>query len=317
MNGLNAVKVAASRRGRKTRRRPLPGLALLIIAACGGSEPDVADVVDSETTATPSTQTADSAPAADDVAAAVSVVRDYYAAIDAGEYERAYLLWGDSGRASNQTLEEFRAGFENTASTAVTIGQPGRVEGAAGSRFIEIPVEITATTREDSTQRFAGTYVLRRVVVDGATVEQRRWHLFSADIAACPGECARPETGDDVAEVTRVVRAFGARLRLVSTLGPPEDASREIRNEYSPFVTPRLLEDWIENPAAAPGRQVSNPWPRGIDVAEVSGSGDVRTVSGTVALVTTADTAQVVEREPVTIEVVRSGDRWRIGSVTR
>jgi hypothetical protein len=290
--------------------------SVFLLAACGDPGQGTEDVGNTASTSQPA-DTGDASPVADDVAAAVTVLRGYYAAIDAGEYERAYLLWGDSGRSSNQSLEEFRDGFGDTASTEVVVGEPGRVEGAAGSRFIEIPVEIVAVDRSGGTQRFAGSYVLRRVVVDGATEAQRRWHLFSADLAACPGECVPADRNDDVAEVTALVREFGRRLRLVSTLGPREEASRAVREQYAPFVTPALLESWAENPAGAAGRVVSNPWPRGIDVAEVSGSGDVRTVSGTVALVATADTAQVLEREPVTIEVVRSGGRWRIASVTR
>jgi hypothetical protein len=31
-------------------------------------------------------------------------------------------------------------------------------------------------------QHFTGRYTLRRVVVDGATAEQRRWHFYSAEL---------------------------------------------------------------------------------------------------------------------------------------
>src|SRR3546814_2933733 len=37
---------------------------------------------------------------------AVAVIGDYYAAIDAGSYARAYALWSDGGRASKQRSEE-------------------------------------------------------------------------------------------------------------------------------------------------------------------------------------------------------------------
>ncbi len=287
-------------------------LTLIFVTACGGSEPEIPNV---EAGAGSTGAVRDTSPDESDVAAAASVIRGYYDAIDSGDYERAYLLWGDSGRASNQTFDEFRAGFANTESVALTIGQPGQVEGAAGSRFLEIPVEIMAVTRSDSVQRFAGRYVLRRVVVDGATEAQMRWHLSSATLEPCPGECGA--SGEEAGDVEMVVRGFGERLRLVSTLGPREDAARAIREHYAPFVTPELLERWVQNPAGAPGREVSNPWPRGIDVVDVAGTDDVKTVSGTVALVTTSDTTQVVERDPVTIQLVRSGDgRWRISSVT-
>jgi hypothetical protein len=117
---------------------------------------------------------------------AVAVVRAYYAAIDRGDYARAYRLWGDGGAASRQTFEEFRDGFAQTADVEVETGRPGRIEGAAGSRYIEIPVSIAAVQRDGTKQRFEGTYVLRRSEVDGATPEQRTWRLYTARIRAVP-----------------------------------------------------------------------------------------------------------------------------------
>ncbi len=130
-----------------------------------------------------------STPGADEGAASeaasptpTEVVRRYYEAINARDYGRAYALWGDGGRASGQTLEVFEAGYAQTDSVEVRIGQPGRVEGAAGSRYVDVPVEIWAKTRTGRVQRFAGTYTLRRAVVTGASAADRRWHLASADI---------------------------------------------------------------------------------------------------------------------------------------
>jgi hypothetical protein len=117
-----------------------------------------------------------------DAAAATRVIEQYYEAIDARDYPRAWSLWSDSGRASGQTLSEFGAGFAETSSVRVDVGAPGRIEGAAGSRFVSVPVTIEAI---DSAGRrsFAGTYTLRRSVVDGATREQRSWRIHSAEIA--------------------------------------------------------------------------------------------------------------------------------------
>ena len=113
---------------------------------------------------------------------ALDIIREYYAAINAGDHRKAYELWSGKGEASKQTYEEFRGGFANTASVEVEMGGPGRTEGAAGSRFIEVPVRITAKTRDGQIQRFSGKYTLRRAVVDGATAEQRAWRIYSADI---------------------------------------------------------------------------------------------------------------------------------------
>lgn len=122
------------------------------------------------------------APAEPAPADAVAVVQAYYAAIAAQQYPRAYALWSGGGDASGQTAQQFAGGFADTASVSAEVGAPGRVGAAAGSRYIEIPVSITATRRDGSVHRYAGAYTLRRAVVDGATDEQRAWRIASADL---------------------------------------------------------------------------------------------------------------------------------------
>lgn len=122
----------------------------------------------------------DQASAEPTVADAVGVVREYYRSIDALDYAHAWSLWSDGGRSSGQTPQQFADGFANTAHVTVEIGAPGDVGAAAGSRYIQVPVVIDALQRDGSTQRYAGTYTLRRAVVDGATAEQRAWRIGSA-----------------------------------------------------------------------------------------------------------------------------------------
>lgn len=118
---------------------------------------------------------------------AVSLIDAYYAAINGRDYDRAYRYWSGDGSASGQSLDQFRKGFADTAAVEIRTGTPGRIDPAAGSRYIEIPIEITATTTAGKTQHFRGHYVLRRSVVDGATAEQRQWHFASAKIARVGG----------------------------------------------------------------------------------------------------------------------------------
>jgi hypothetical protein len=113
---------------------------------------------------------------------AVAVVRGYYAAINGGDFARAYVLWSDGGRASGQSPQQFADGFASTTGVAAEIMAPGRVDAATGSRYIEVPVALTATQRDGSQRRYVGAYVLRHAVVDGATPEQRAWRITSADI---------------------------------------------------------------------------------------------------------------------------------------
>ncbi|MCL1635206.1 hypothetical protein M2650_11280 [Luteimonas sp. SX5] len=113
---------------------------------------------------------------------AIAVVRDYYDSINSGSFARAYSLWSDGGRSSGQSPEQFAAGFAETAKVDVEIQQPGRVDAAAGSRYIEVPVAISATRKDGSVRKYVGAYTLRRAVVDGASAEQRAWRIGSADI---------------------------------------------------------------------------------------------------------------------------------------
>jgi hypothetical protein len=112
----------------------------------------------------------------------VAVVRDYYAAIRAHDFLRAYRMWETSGQRNVRSYAQFASGFDSTETVDVKTGAAGRVEGAAGSRYVTVPVEIDSRLRNGTRQKFTGTYTLRRVVVPGASVAQRRWHLYAASI---------------------------------------------------------------------------------------------------------------------------------------
>jgi hypothetical protein len=120
----------------------------------------------------------------DNATAAANVVRQYYSAIAGHDYDRAYALWEQSGRASGKTRADFAAGFARTAQVDVTISGTVRVEGAAGSQYATVPVVVDAVRSGGERQRFTGTYTLRRSMVDGATRAQRAWHIYTADLTS-------------------------------------------------------------------------------------------------------------------------------------
>jgi hypothetical protein len=134
--------------------------ALLTIAGCGDNKSIALD-----TTVTPA-----------------QVVRGYYDAIQARNFDSAYSLWGQSGQASGKTRSAFAAGFGQTAQAHATVSDSVKIEGAAGSQYATVPVSVDAILRNGASQHFQGTYTLRRAMVDGATPEQRRWHIYSADL---------------------------------------------------------------------------------------------------------------------------------------
>ena len=118
--------------------------------------------------------------------AALAVLRGYYAAINARDYPRAYAAWGNDGPPGRPTPAEFAKGYANTDSVELTLGAPGRVEGAAGSRYLSVPVTIRAFERGNRLTTFEGRYTLRRSVVPGAGDASRRWHLYQATLHARP-----------------------------------------------------------------------------------------------------------------------------------
>jgi hypothetical protein len=121
----------------------------------------------------------DDGPGAD---AALQVLDAYYEAINAGRHDRAYALWSGRGTASGQSPQQFADGFDDTREVEVELLAPGRIEAAAGSRYIQVPVAVRATRDDGSVHHYAGTYTLRRAVVDGASAEQRAWRIDAADL---------------------------------------------------------------------------------------------------------------------------------------
>ena len=119
--------------------------------------------------------------------AARKVVERYYVELDSGHYEVAYQLWRGDGSSSGKTLQDFTAGFADTAHTSVVTDAPTDEEGAAGSLYVTIPVKVTAMLKDGTRKQYAGKYVMHRCNdVDGCTLEQRRWHINSASLRVAP-----------------------------------------------------------------------------------------------------------------------------------
>ncbi|HEX2162385.1 MAG TPA: hypothetical protein VHM02_00400 [Thermoanaerobaculia bacterium] len=332
------IESLARRRRRAAPPALLLALALVPLACGGGEEPEGYEIVELSTDLAESASPAEPAPAAtveppelDTSEAAVATLAEYYQAIAAGQYARAYSLWRGGGEASGQSFEEFRAGFADTERVSIEIGAAGRVEGAAGSRYVEIPVTLSATLADGTAQCFRGTYALRRSVVPGATADERLWRLHSADLAPCdpaavdgapPGDGGAGDEAPAAAPpaVVALVTRLGERLDQVSLLAPPETLAQQIRAEYGPLVTPDLLARWLAAPTEAPGRQTSSPSPDRIEVLEVTPEGDGYTVRGEVVSLTSVERAEggAAQREPVEIAVVPDGaGGWRIAGYQR
>jgi len=113
---------------------------------------------------------------------AVAVIQSHYKAINEERYQDAYADWESEGKASGKSFLAFLNGYAQMDKVDVTTGTPGPIEGAAGSRSIIVPVEVTAHRQNGGQDRFTGTYTLRYNVVEGAKSKQRRWQLYSSKL---------------------------------------------------------------------------------------------------------------------------------------
>ena len=114
---------------------------------------------------------------------AANVVQTYFALLSERKYEEARKLWSDGGKASGMDAAAFAASFANYDSYNAQIGAPGRIEGAAGSLYVEVPVVIFGRLKSGQPVHMNGTMTLRRVNdVPGSTEEQRLWRIASSSV---------------------------------------------------------------------------------------------------------------------------------------
>ena len=73
--------------------------------------------------------------------AAVAVLTDYFRLIGEKKYVAAHGLWS----ADELSDGAFAARFARYLTYRAEIGRPGRIEAAAGSLYVEIPVTVTGT----------------------------------------------------------------------------------------------------------------------------------------------------------------------------
>ncbi|KQM96597.1 hypothetical protein [Sphingomonas sp. Leaf25] len=125
--------------------------------------------------------------------AAVTVLRDYFAALSGRRYAEAYRLWNGRGEAAGMSARAFADSFANYDEYRATIGTPGRIDAGAGQRYIDIPVRVTGRLRDGTPVVLEGPVTLHRTGdIDGATAEQRSWRISASALKPRPtGDAAR------------------------------------------------------------------------------------------------------------------------------
>jgi len=117
-----------------------------------------------------------------------------------------------------------------------------------------------------------------------------------------------------VAKIENVVEGLGSVLQKVSLQGPEEEVKKSMQENYSAYVTPELLEKWIQNPLKAPGRLTSSPWPERIEIKNVERlAEEAYKVEGEIIEVTNAAKEnEVAARRPVTFVLENIEGKWLI-----
>ncbi|MBX5477046.1 MAG: hypothetical protein IRZ18_08000 [Clostridia bacterium] len=157
--------------------------------------------------------------------------------------------------------------------------------------------------------------------------------LMGVTLMACAGGGNGPRPGDtgqspaisenseeaDAQAVRTLVEGFGQQLQNVSLLAPEDVVSKAMEENYSEFVSPELLAEWQRDPAKAPGRLTSSPWPDRIEIKSIEKRSESSyEVKGDVIEVTSVEKANggVAARRPITLVATKADEGWRIDAVT-
>ena len=151
--------------------------------------------------------------------------------------------------------------------------------------------------------------LLLGVVLAGCAAVQARETPAAQGEQLQQTEASDPDASEAAAEeaVKGLVEEFGKKLRMVSLLAPEDMLRKSMREHYAAYVSPALLEAWGNDPASAPGRLTSSPWPDRIEVRSVEKlADDAYRVEGDIIETAGADGnggGEPAAKRPVTLEV--------------
>ncbi|MEQ7873293.1 hypothetical protein ABDK56_04730 [Sphingomonas sp. ASV193] len=112
---------------------------------------------------------------------------EYCDAVATKRYRDAYALWDGGGKATGMTLGQFSDSFAKYRAYDCHIGNPGPMEGAAGSSYITVPLQVTGNLSRGGGFTLEGPITMRRVNdVPGSSAEQRRWHITHSGLKPRP-----------------------------------------------------------------------------------------------------------------------------------
>ena len=109
--------------------------------------------------------------------AAANLAQAFVDLLNRRRFDEAYMLLGPGAPRRG----DFDRQFADLTNLVVTMGTPGGQEGAAGSSYISIPVQVSGRSNGKRIDQPI-TLIMRRVNdVPGSTEAQRRWHIDRID----------------------------------------------------------------------------------------------------------------------------------------
>ncbi len=115
--------------------------------------------------------------------------------------------------------------------------------------------------------------------------------------------------------ITNLVKDFGSKLKLVSLLSPKDTLEKDMEENYSEFVSEKLIEKWLGDPENAPGRLTSSPWPDRIEVENIEKVSESEyKVEGKIIEVTSNEKDEDISRA-ITLNVRQINKSWLIDDI--
>lgn len=114
---------------------------------------------------------------------AAAVVERYARALESGKFDEAMTYWGEKGTATGMPTGEFLKTYKGYREIHALIGGPGKPEGAVGSTYVDVPLQLYGRDGTGKTFNLIGPITLKRVNnVPGASPASLRWHISKSDL---------------------------------------------------------------------------------------------------------------------------------------
>ena len=142
------------------------------------------------------------------------------------------------------------------------------------------------------------------IVTDALTYPNAMVRFDKGDIKNIQWDLSGELQNDvDKTNVENLVKNFGDRLKMVSLLALEDLVKDSLKESYGEFVSPTLIEKWQSDPANAPGRVTSSPWPERIDILSVNKLSESEyVVYGSIIEMTSVEMTQggIAAKRPIT-----------------